>query len=144
MDDNNKEWLVVKEGSEDITKANQIMKLEWTKELGTYIKDHAKEIDSGELEPLLEYRRQLLVKSAKQYNVSDATNGKLKEIVEWEGGVSVEHPLNATDTPSRGQNDVNITDYTSENKDNAEKLDETKEKGGRDGVTVDLQDPSTV
>jgi hypothetical protein len=67
MDDNNKEWLVVKEGPDkDATKeANQIMKLEWTKELGTYIGDHVKEIDSGELEPLLEYRRQqqLLVKS---------------------------------------------------------------------------------
>jgi hypothetical protein len=64
MDDNNKEWLVVKDGSADITKADQIMKLEWTKDLRMHLAVYGKEIDSGDVNPLLEYRMRLLLKQS--------------------------------------------------------------------------------
>jgi hypothetical protein len=66
MDENNKEWLVVKDGSADITKANQIMKLEWTKDLRMHMAVYGKEIDSGDVNPLLEYRRRLIKQSTKE------------------------------------------------------------------------------
>ena len=94
---------------------------------------------------VLIFNPKLLVKSAKQYDVSGATNAKLKEIIEWQKeGVSVEHPQKVTDTPSRGQNDENIATNDNHDKSTVERTDEKKDNAGRDGVTVDLQGPSTV
>lgn len=88
---------------------------------------------------VLIFNPRLMLKTAKQYDISKDAQDRLERIQH----VTVEHPPKPTDTPSRGKNNENITKHMTGNEDTTNESEENKEKEGRDGVTVDLQDPPT-
>jgi hypothetical protein len=60
----NKEWLIVKDGQyegQHVDEAMEIMRFPWNDDLITWMNAHQEEIDAGDVNVFLEYRRSLLL-----------------------------------------------------------------------------------
>ena len=85
---------------------------------------------------VLIFNPRLMLKTAKQYSISEEAQDRLKRIQSVTAARSNNTSLEGAATPSRGQNDENITDSTGSNKDITKESEQNKEKEGRDGMTA--------
>ena len=85
---------------------------------------------------VLIFNPSLMLRTSKQYSISEDAQEGLKRIQSVTAARSNNTSLEGAATPSRGQNDENITDSTGSNKDITKESEQKKEKEGRDGVTA--------